>query len=833
MPEAVPLSPEAAESIQAAVAEVLASDAPTLTVVSGVPAASFVLPDGDVVVGRGSDAGITLRHPEVSRQHCRLSWDPVARTAFVEDLGSRWGTRVNSAALSAHTRAPLAPGDILALGPVVVHFGLGPLPAGQLPAAGAGEPAAERSFTGTEAGPPALLRGTPVDYLPLPAVGGLSFGRGDDNDVVLADPGISRKHLLVERAADGSGWRVTDLRSRVGSLVNGRRFESHGLVIGDQLQAGPFSFRFDGRALERVPTLGGVEVEARHMEKRAGATVILDDVSVHVDRGDFAAILGPSGSGKSSLLDTLTGLRPGQSGQVLFDGSDFYAHYDQLRSLLGYVPQDDIVHAELTVREALTYSARLRLPTGTPFPEIVKLVEQTMHQLGLDARAETPVARLSGGQRKRVSVGVELLGSPAVLFLDEPTSGLDPAAEAKMMELLRHLADGGCTVVCTTHVMENVYLTDRIFVVAAGKLVFAGGVAEAREHFGVAKLPLIYDRLEERPATEWRARLQALPSPPPEADAPPISPEALHVPPRVRPMARRSPLGTLLARQWAILKAERFTRLPWLPMNFAILAGQPLLIALLVAWVSTDAPLSLFFAYLATLWFGTSNAAQEIVRELPIYRRERMVGLGRHGYLVGKFLLFGAVTVAQAVFLYGCLRLFSRAGIGEASAPWVLGGLAGAALAGVGIGFAVSALVRKTMQAVLVVPLILIPQIVFSGSVFPTDEMRPAVWWVTAFFPSYAAQTAIDTGLLWGKKLDGNLANTRFPKAYRNLELLLEPRHKQPDGSLDLYEVPRVLSMGKVVDQVGPGARALLKLLGWTLLGYIAAWFGLRAKERG
>ncbi len=825
---------EAAPSIDSDAVPDVAADAPTLTVISGVPAGAFTLPDGDTVVGRGADAGLTLKHPEVSRLHCRLSWDPGARAAFVEDLGSRWGTRVNSGALSAHTRAPLAPGDILAVGPVVVHFGLGPAPAG-LPSVG-GDQSAGSSPPGMEPGPPVLLRGTPVDYLPLPAAGGLSFGRGDDNDVVLADPGISRKHLLVERATDGSGWRVTDLRSRVGSLVNGRRFESHGLVIGDQLQAGPFSFRFDGRALERVPALGGVEVEARHMAKRAGATVILDDVSVQVSRGSFAAILGPSGSGKSSLLDTLTGLRPGQGGQVLFDGSDFYAHYDQLRSLLGSVPQDDIVHAELTVREALTYSARLRLPAGTPAPEIDKLVEQTMRQLGIETRAATPVARLSGGQRKRVSVGVELLGGPAVLFLDEPTSGLDPAAEGKMMELLRHLADGGCTVVCTTHVMENVYLTDRIFVVAAGKLVFAGGVAEAREHFGVAKLPLIYDRLDERPATEWRARLQALPAPPPEADAPPVSPEALHVPPRVRPMARRSPLGTLLARQWAILKAERFKPLPWLPVNFAILTGQPLLIAALVAWVSTEVRLSLFFAYLATLWFGTSNAAQEIVRELPIYRRERMVGLGRHAYLVSKFLLFGTLAVAQSLFLYGCLRLLSRADLdlGQGSAPWVLAGLMGAALAGVGIGFAISALVRKTMQAVLVVPLVLIPQIVFSGLVFPVDEMKPAVRWVTGWFPSYAVQTTQDTALLWGRTVRDSMSQG-FRKPYRNLQSLLpSPPRSRADEEMGIpAPPPEGLRMEDTMRVAGPGVRALLKLLGWTLFGYAAAWFGLRAKERG
>lgn len=790
--------------------------APQLSVVAGLPPASYPLAAGEVVVGRASDADLQLRHPEISRRHCRLSWDTDAQAAFIEDLGSRWGTKVNSAPLPANTRTPLQAGDLLGIGPVLVHFGFGPPPPQLLAGAdragtpdqsgaGSGAPAGGGGLVTAPGGPSILLRGRPVERIAL-GEKNLTFGRGDDNDAVLADPGISRRHATVERAPDDQGFRVTDLHSRAGSLVNGRRFESHLLVIGDQLQMGPFFFRFDGLALERTSGLAGVELEARHVAKRAGATVILDDVSVHVDRGQFVAILGPSGSGKSSLLDTLTGLRPGQGGQILYDGADFYRNYDALRLLLGYVPQDDIVHTELTVVQALHYSARLRLPANTPRVEIEKLVTQTVAQLGLEARAHTPIARLSGGQRKRVSVGVELLGSPAVLFLDEPTSGLDPAAEGKMMELLRHLADSGCTVVCTTHVMENVYLTDRIFVIAAGRLVFAGGVAEAREHFGVAKLPLIYDRLEERPATAWRERLMQMPNPPPEVSLPPVSPTAAAIRPRLRAAPRRAPLRTLLARRWAILKSD--------PRNFFILLGQPLVIAALVGWVSTDASLSLFFAYLATLWFGTSNAAQEIVRELPIYRRERMVGLGRHAYLLSKFILFGALTAAQAIFLFLCLKLFSRGDELDGSVPWQLGSLVGTALAGVGIGFAISALVRKTMQAVMIVPLVLIPQIVFSGLVFPASDMKPLVLNVSRAVPSFAAQRLMDVSLLWQQTIAAPLMSRHRP-SFNNLNLRRDLRN------------------GDVYNRLAPGLIAAASLLGWAILGYLAAWFGLRAKERG
>ena len=437
---------------------------PLLTILSGLPAGSYPLKPGETIIGRSSDADLQLKHPEISRQHCRLHWDGAA-TCTIEDLASRWGTKVNGASLSSEVRTPLQPGDRLHIGPVYVYFGYGPPPpsaAGlvvSMPESGNGRPAPpdEETLTANTLGPQVLFRGRDVDVIPLGAK--LTLGRSGDVDVVLGDPSISRQHATVEHTP--TGYQVTDLRSRAGSLVNGRRFEKHQLVIGDQLQMGPFYFRFDGQALERTTGLAGVEIDVQHVRKTAGPIVILDDISLHIERGQFITILGPSGSGKSTLLDSLTGLRPANSGDIRYDGIDFYKEYDRLRSLLGYVPQDDIVHRELTVTEALLFSAKLRLPAGTPDIEIRKLVLQTINRLGLEARVDTPIHRLSGGQRKRVSVGVELLGRPAVLYLDEPTSGLDPASEFKMMELLRHLADGGCTVICTTHVMENVYLTDR------------------------------------------------------------------------------------------------------------------------------------------------------------------------------------------------------------------------------------------------------------------------------------------------------------------------------------------------------------------------------------
>ena len=805
--------------------------APVLTILTGLPPTSHELRPGSTFVGRSADAGWQLKHPEVSRRHCRFDWSEDG-VCTVEDLNSRWGTKINGAALSPDVRAPLQPGDRVHIGPVQIYFGHGQPPADV--ASAECEAGSDPDGAPPMHGPQVLMGSREVRMVPLGDR--VRFGRQGEADVILADPGISRQHAVVERTA--TGFQVTDLRSRAGSLINGRRFETHPLVIGDLLQMGPFFFRFDGRALERSTGLPGVEIDARAIRKFYGAQRILDDVTLRVDRGTFVGILGPSGAGKSSLLNALTGLHPADAGTIRYDGADLYQEYDRLRSLLGYVPQDDIVHRELTVAEALFFSARLRLPSGTPVVELKKLVAQTIDRLGLVAQTDARVRTLSGGQRKRVSVGVELLGRPAVLFLDEPTSGLDPAAESKMMGLLRALADGGCTVVCTTHVMENVYLANRLLVVTGGRLVFAGDSAEVREYFDVPKLSGLYDKLAERSPDEWyqdhrrRTRGDAPPDSAPAVAASPARP-ALR-PPSANPTSATLPV--LLHRQWTILRSD--------PRNFLILFGQPLLIGLLVVWVTDDVSLTLFFAYLATLWFGCSNAAQEIVRELPIYRRERTVGLGRDAYLLSKFSLLGTLTAAQGIFLYACLwavrwwaypDALPARGL-DGSLFWQGGSVACTAFAAAGIGLAVSALARDAMQAMMIVPLVLIPQILFSGLVVETKQMPRSAFAFTAAMPSYAAQTMMDVGAFWHRPVTGSLYNGR-EKAREHLMHLLrrELEGRPPD---QLAAPPRELvknafGMGKTYDRADVGMWAALKLAAWTVAAYGAAWLGLRARERG
>ncbi len=805
-------------------------ESPKIFVVAGIPAQQFALRPGALLMGRLAEADFQLDHPEVSRYHCKVHWDGV--NAQLEDLGSRRGTKVNGAALPKGAMATLRSGDKIEIGPVILQFSPSapPPPSLGTSSAAAGALAASAaSAVPPSTGPSsrAIMAGREVSVIPLG--GKVTFGRANDSEVMLNDAGVSRQHACVEPVPNG--YLVTDLRSRGGSFVNGHRFERHELVIGDQLQVGPFFFRFDGTQLIRTRGGAGITIEGQQItkvvQKKTGPLTILDKVSLRIDRGQFVCILGPSGSGKSTLLDAITGLRPGTGGTVLYDGMDLVQEYEQLRSMLGYVPQDDIVHPELTVRNALLYSAKLRLPAGTPVQEIEKLVDQTILQLGLRERTDTCIRELSGGQRKRVSVGVELLGRPSVLFLDEPTSGLDPAAEFKMMELLRHLADGGCTVVCTTHLMENVYLADKLFVIAKGKLVFSGGPQEARDHFGVQKLTALYDRLEERPAAEWERDFKRLDAsraletvPAPFGVSSTIT-SSIAPPPPGKPAAA---LPILLKRQWAILTSD--------PKNFLILFGQPLLIGGLVAWVTNETSLGLFFAYLSALWFGCSNSAQEIVKEIAIYRRERMVGLGQNSYLLSKFILVGSLTALQSLILYVVLQVghyaFHDLQPNDAKGhellmglpAWQGAALVGISLAAVGVGLAISALSKTAMQAVMVVPLALIPQILFSGLVVKASEMKASAYAVTQIVPSYAAQTLMDLSCFHGQKITPDLTKKNYP-GYEHVSFL----HKRQTGSR--------LKTNETFEAGARGWIAGAKLFIWTALGYAVAWFGLRSRERG
>ena len=750
-----------------------------ISILSGLPARSEMLRSENIVIGRAAEVDLVLSHPEISRRHCRILFE--RETWFVEDLGSQRGTSVNGSRISGRTA--LKSGDQIQIGPVTLAFGVG----------------SEESFGATELASPigsVLYKGTPTADIPLGS--DLIFGRSDEVDVLLSDPVVSRRHAMIESGP--KGYRLLDLHSKSGSFVNGRRFDEHDLVIGDQIQLGPFFFIYDGRRLVRVRRLSVGRIIAIGLTRQGDNGPILNRAGFVAEPGQFIGILGPSGAGKTTLLDALSGLRPAESGKVQFDQTDLYKNLGQLRSLFGYVPQDDIVHSDLTVTEALTFAARLRLPAGTPRTEIVKLVEHTIASLGLADRVNLKIGRLSGGQRKRVSVGVELLSRPPLLFLDEPTSGLDPLAEFRLMELLRRLADTGCTVICTTHVMENVYLMDQIAIISDGRVVFQGPPDEARAKFGVARLSLLYDALQSIDSKNLPSFEPTLIGEP-DQDAP--------VPAPLTKNRQAFSLPILLQRQLAIFKADI--------KNLIILLAQPIIIGALVAWAASDPQLEQFFAYIATLWFGCSNSAQEIVKELPIYRRERLVGLSRWSYLTSKFIWMAGLTAIQSLLLYATIAI-GRLGV-HGAFQWQIIGLVLLAFAATGIGLTMSAFARSPMQAVMLVPLLLIPQILFSGFTVPAKDMTPSVLALSQIMPSFASERISDVSFLINQKISGDLARD-YPIAYFNINDWYRTRTGTRLKTGTVYGDPRPIWV------------ACLSLTLWTIGGFICSYWLLGKKER-
>jgi ABC transport system ATP-binding/permease protein len=750
-----------------------------ISILSGLPMRSEILPGEDMVVGRAPNADLVLNHPEVSRRHCRMLRE--GETWFIEDLGSRRGTAVNGMRISG--RMTLQTGDQIRVGPVILAFGIGPK---------------EKPATGDIAQPigTVLYKQEPAEIIPLNTT--LIFGRADDIDVKLDDPAVSRRHAKIE--VGPNGYRLLDLKSRAGSFVNGRRFEQHDLVIGDQLQLGPFFFVYDGKSLYRVRRFSVGRILAIGLTKESDNGPILTRANFVAEPGQFIGILGPSGAGKTTLLNALSGHRPADTGKIFIDQTNLYKHLDRLRSLFGYVPQDDIVHRDLTVAEALTFAARLRLPTGTPRWEIAKLVNRTIANLGLSDRENLKIDRLSGGQRKRVSVGAELLSRPSILFLDEPTSGLDPLAEFKVMELLRGLADNGCTVICTTHVMENVYLMDQIAIISEGCVVFQGSPDEAYTKFGVSRLASLYGALQTS-ELEGTAGIEL--SPPDESEQ-----EKLAVMPPVK-TERAFSLPILLQRQIAIFRSDI--------KNLIMLLAQPIIIGTLVALATSDAALTQFYTYVATLWFGSSNSAQEIIRELPIYRRERLVGLSRSSYLASKLLWLGGLTVIQSLLLYATIAVI-RLGT-HGAVQWQVIGLILLAFASTGIGLTVSAFARSIVQAVMLVPLFLIPQIVFSGFSPPAHDMSQPVLWVSQIMPSFASERIADVSFLLDQKVTGDLIS-EYHTPYWNINSWYQSRTNQ------------TLKNGIIYTEKRPLWVAYLALISWTLVAFIASYYLLAQKER-
>ncbi|MBV8516171.1 MAG: ATP-binding cassette domain-containing protein [Acidobacteria bacterium] len=630
----------------------------------------------------------------------------------------------------------------------------------------------------------------------------LLVGRTPDNDIVINHPLMSRNHARIARTA--SRWSVTDLRSTNGTFVNGRRVQATAaLAVGDVIDLGASRIvLLDDQRLERRDYRGNTRIEASNVAIRAGRRVLMEGVSLTLLPSELVALMGPSGAGKTTLMTALNGYQPPSSGRVLFNGQDLYANFDRFRLGIGYVPQDDILHGELTVGEALYFTARLRLPNDTSRGEIARCIDAVLQQLGIahirDSIIGTPTRKVvSGGERKRVNVAMELLSDPPVLFLDEPTSGLSSEDALSLMQRLRELAREGRTILLTIHqpsrevfrLLDNLAVVSRdVSSAAPARLVYYGSAyPEAIRFFNpgreVGDEPSpdgVLRGLTARSTDEWLESYQR------------SAIKTHYVDDRAGRTAAQNPAQTeaprrpSALRQALMLLRRGFTLKARDGWNSAILFAQAPIIAFLLVAVfggasrasdagsairaGTATTTLLFLMNIAAMWFGCSNAAREIVAEWAVFSRERVIGLRLAAYVTAKLGLLSVLGLAQCLLLLTIVHHGCRI---DTSATHLLLCLFLSTLIGTSLGLLISAVARSSEVAISLVPLAILPMVVLGGMMQPPHAMEQPARTLAQLVPSrWAFELAI--GLEAKQRLaradhaGTDLAEPYFPTAGRS-----------------------------------------------------------------
>jgi ABC-type multidrug transport system ATPase subunit/pSer/pThr/pTyr-binding forkhead associated (FHA) protein len=696
--------------------EFVAPSAPVLRISTPQWTRDFPLERDSLVLGRDPASDITIDVPVVSARHAQLK----RREAGYEitDLGSKNGLFSEGQRIAQKL---LVDGDVLHIGPDVTLAYLA-----------------------------APLAEAPLRTLDLRNRTTLSIGRDPQNDSVIDHPAVSRFHARITRLplSEAKGrdsiFVLADLNSTNGTFVNGERVVGERLLQpGDAIRIGPCRLVFGAESLERHDEEGNLRLDALHLSKTVGkGMTILQDISLSILPREFVAIVGVSGAGKSTLLDALNGFRPATRGVVLVNGSDLYENFDAYRTELGYVPQDDIIHRELTVAQALDYAAQLRMAADTTQVERRQRIQGVLEDLDLTPRRDLPIHRLSGGQRKRVSIGVELLTRPSLFFLDEATSGLDPGTEAQMMRLLRKLADQGRTVLLVTHATKNVMMCDLVvFLAKGGRVAYFGPPEEALIYFGVQDFDEIYPKIEsELSPEEWEARYKQSPQYQQYVVGRLRAPEGPLAAGRMRPVRQTPATGVKHVSAWrqlAILSRRSLAILTRDRASLALMLAIAPLIGLLdfVTWQRNlfdvrdgnagQVLTMLFLAALIAILVGGVAAMREIVKEIEIYRRERMVGLRIAPYLLSKVWIGVLLALYQAAVFVLTKKLAMEVPGGSEVVVGMYISLVLGTLSGMAMGLLVSAVSPNQNVAPLLIVLILVPQFMFAGGMLPVDTFGP------------------------------------------------------------------------------------------------------------
>lgn len=696
-------------------------------------------------IGRSPDNDWVITNPKVSNYHARLH--KTLRGLLLEDLGSSNGTYHQHQRVTAHTPIPVRVGDTISFSnevpldwknPLITKWVNTPLEE-VLSESSQSQSRSQFTFDITQGGKHQF-----------------TIGRDSSNDFVLTHPRVSRNHAEILKT--GTQWLLRDLQSANGTFVDGKRITECSITPQNQIVlAGNVVHFFPEEVApleaERLKIKRGrATIEARNLyltvHSQGNPKTLLNDITLAIGPSEFVGLIGPSGAGKTTLMLAMNGELTPTSGRVQINGINLHQNEQTFKGLLGYVPQDDIIHRELTVEGCLDYAIRLRYPDLSD-QERKALLERTLNNLDLTSSRAVSIGTpekkgISGGQRKRVNLAQELVADPLVLFLDEPCSGLDPKSDSDVMKLLRKLTDDGITVVLTTHNIteKNFRLLDKLIVVAeGGNLAYFGPADSACQYFDVKEPEQIFDQLKTQKGSFWKQKYQTsshccihIEEPLQQWSKSKQTPAGLVAPVPKKPNDGKQ-VEVLIERNFDVKFRDKLLT--------TILLLQAPIIGLLIALVfsgidtSPEKPFPfvtpLFLLVISAVWFGASNSARELVGERAIFLRERKVFLSVSNYLFSKIFTLFILNLIQCTLLL--LITYSSCSI---AGNWfaLLGVLVLVSLCGTALGLLISALSSTIAAAMAFIPIMLIPQVVLGGLMVTLNEMNGFVKLLAALMPS-------------------------------------------------------------------------------------------------
>lgn len=540
----------------------------------------------------------------------------------------------------------------------------------------------------------------------------IKIGRNVNNDLVIADTIVAPFHAEFYKKQDAV--YVRDLGSTNGTFIGGEKIKGERKLDSNEVCfIGLTALTIGKTNIEFKPNVAITALNISKVFEKGN--IGLQPMNTSINTGEFVALMGPSGCGKSTLLKALSGDNPATGGKVFLFGLDLIEHFKLLKKKIGYVPQEDIIHRELTVYETLYYAAKLRLDEATPEIEIKNRINEVLTSLNInnDKIIKNRVNSLSGGQRKRVSIAVELLNKPSILFLDEPTSPLDPETIDEFLKCIQQLCQNGTTVVMVTHKPEDLIYADKlIFMGTAGHHVFEGKSKDILTHFDKENLVQIYSLLSKSSETKkWYKKWYA------NAVEPEITSRNNFKVDRDSNFIYQ--LKWLIKRCYAVKVGNK--------SNLILQFIQPVIIALLINLVFKnliqDGRIkagAIFMMNIATIWFGVSTAGKEIIGELAIYKRERMFNLKIGPYLISKVVVLGLIGVIQTLLITSIIKINFKEQIPLFLDVWIF--LTFIHLSSTLLGLFISAAAKSTESVMTIIPIALLPQNILAGIVAPIED---------------------------------------------------------------------------------------------------------------